>query len=72
MQLRYVFRVYPEPGRQGALARAFGCARVVFNDAVRARRDARAAGEKYPTSAALSKALICARPGVVAGARPKT
>ncbi len=50
--------MYPEPGQQGALARAFGCARVVFNDAVRARRDAHAAGERYPTSAVLSKTLI--------------
>ncbi|MGC4981189.1 RNA-guided endonuclease InsQ/TnpB family protein [Streptomyces sp. DT193] len=58
MQLRYVFRMYPEPGQRGALARAFGCARVVFNDAVRARRDARAAGKRYPTSAVLSKTLI--------------
>lgn len=50
--------MYPEPGQQNALARAFGCARVVFNDAVRARRDAHAAGEKYPTFAVLSKTLI--------------
>ncbi|MGO4205006.1 RNA-guided endonuclease InsQ/TnpB family protein [Rhodococcus sp. TAF43] len=28
------------------LARSFGCARVVFNDAIRARQDARTAGEK--------------------------
>ncbi|MFE9325236.1 RNA-guided endonuclease InsQ/TnpB family protein [Nocardia sp. NPDC006982] len=40
-----------------ALARTFGCARVVFNDALRARQDARAAGRAYPTDAALSKAL---------------
>ncbi|MCX5362961.1 transposase [Streptomyces sp. NBC_00124] len=58
MQLRYAFRLYPEPGQQGALARAFGCARVVFNDAVRTRRDARAAKEPYPTSKALSRALV--------------
>ncbi|MCX4646866.1 transposase [Streptomyces sp. NBC_01446] len=58
MQLRYAFRLYPEPGQQGALARAFGCARVVFNDAVRARRDARAAKEPYPTSKVLSRALV--------------
>ncbi|MGW0417620.1 RNA-guided endonuclease InsQ/TnpB family protein [Streptomyces sp. NPDC003015] len=58
MQLRYVFRMYPEPGQQRALVRAFGGARVVFNDAVRARRDAHAAGEKYPTSAVLSRTLI--------------
>ncbi|WP_455711907.1 helix-turn-helix domain-containing protein [Streptomyces bobili] len=43
MQLRYAFRLYPEPGQRAALARAFGCARVVFNDAVRAREERRAA-----------------------------
>jgi len=43
MQLRYAFRLHPEPGQRVALARAFGCVRVVFNDAVRAREDARAA-----------------------------
>ncbi len=58
VQLRYAFRLYPEPGQQTALARAFGCARVVFNDAVRARRDARAAKEPYPTSKVLSASLI--------------
>ncbi|MFD5652705.1 RNA-guided endonuclease InsQ/TnpB family protein [Streptomyces sp. NPDC127039] len=58
MQLRYTFRVHPEPGQRAALARAFGCARVVFNDAVRARRDAHAAGEPCPSGATLSKQLI--------------
>ncbi|NLU83806.1 RNA-guided endonuclease TnpB family protein [Rhodococcus sp. HNM0569] len=46
MQLRYQYRVYPTPGQQNALARSFGCARVVFNDALRARQDAFAAGMK--------------------------
>lgn len=58
MQLRYGFRLYPEPGQQAALARAFGCSRVVFNDAVRARRDAHAQGETYPGSKVLSRSLI--------------
>ena len=44
MQLRYSFRLYPSAGQRTALARAFGCARVVFNDALRARENARAAG----------------------------
>ncbi|MFD6858256.1 RNA-guided endonuclease InsQ/TnpB family protein [Rhodococcus sp. NPDC060090] len=44
MQLRYQYRVYPTPGQQNMLARSFGCARVVFNDALRARQDAYAAG----------------------------
>jgi putative transposase len=42
----YRYRAYPTPGQTQLLARAFGCARVVFNDALRARRDAHAAGEK--------------------------
>ncbi|MGW5755581.1 RNA-guided endonuclease InsQ/TnpB family protein [Nocardia rhamnosiphila] len=46
MQLRYNYRVYPTPGQQVSLARAFGCARVVYNDALRARRDAYVSGEK--------------------------
>ena len=36
MQLRYSFRLYPNAGQRAALARAFGCARVVYNDALRA------------------------------------
>ncbi|MFH8733908.1 MULTISPECIES: RNA-guided endonuclease InsQ/TnpB family protein [unclassified Streptomyces] len=58
MQLRYAFRLYPEPGQRLALGRAFGCARVVFNDAVRARQDAHAAGLPYPKAAELSQTLI--------------
>src|SRR5258708_3635102 len=54
VQLRYNFRLYPAPGQRQALARAFGCARVVFNDALRARQDARAAGLPYITDAELS------------------
>ncbi|MCX5184643.1 RNA-guided endonuclease TnpB family protein [Streptomyces sp. NBC_00268] len=58
MQLRYAFRLYPEPGQRLALARAFGCARVVYNDAVRAREDARRAGVPFPTAGVLSQKLI--------------
>ncbi|MCD0446740.1 transposase [Glycomyces sp. A-F 0318] len=41
-----------------SLARAFGSARVVFNDAVAARKQAHEQGLPYPTTAVLSKALI--------------
>jgi putative transposase len=58
MQLRYAFRLYPQPGQRLAPARAVGCARVVYNDAVRAREDARAAGEPFPKAAELSQKLI--------------
>jgi putative transposase len=58
MQLRYAFRLYPDAAQQAALARAFGCARVVFNDVVRAREDARKAGQPFPTAGQLSRKLI--------------
>ncbi|MCX4456275.1 transposase [Streptomyces sp. NBC_01340] len=58
MQLRYAFRLDPGPGQRAALARAFGCARVVYNDAVAAREQARREGTPYPGAAVLSKTLI--------------
>lgn len=58
MQLRYSFRLYPNGPQRLALARAFGCARVVYNDALRARETARAAGEPFPKTGDLSKLLI--------------
>jgi putative transposase len=58
MQLRCAFRLHPEAGQRIALGRTFGCARVVFNDAVRARQDAHAAGLPYPKDAELSQTLI--------------
>ena len=61
MQLRYNYRLYPTPGQQQALARAFGCARVVFNDGLRARQEAHAAGLPYLTGAELSARLTAAK-----------
>ncbi|MER7988486.1 RNA-guided endonuclease TnpB family protein [Streptomyces noursei] len=61
MQLRYSFRLYPNGPQRSALARAFGCARVVFNDALRTREDARAAGLPFVPSADLSKAVTVAK-----------
>jgi putative transposase len=58
VQLRYHFRVYPTPGQQIELARAFGCARVVFNDGLRLRRQAREQDLPYVTDAELSKRII--------------
>ncbi|MEU5938432.1 transposase [Micromonospora sp. NPDC047548] len=58
MRLRYNYRVYPTPGQQQELARAFGCARVVFNDGLRARQTARENGEKYLSDGDLSKQVI--------------
>ncbi|MEV6948565.1 RNA-guided endonuclease TnpB family protein [Streptomyces sp. NPDC051172] len=58
MQLRYAFRLYPTRGQQAALGRAFGCARVVYNDAVRARREADAQDLPCPKLGLLSRLLI--------------
>ncbi|MEU4152421.1 RNA-guided endonuclease InsQ/TnpB family protein [Streptomyces sp. NPDC026659] len=58
MQLRYSFRLYPGAGQRAALARAFGCARVVYNDALRARETARERGLPFPKTGDLSKTLI--------------
>lgn len=46
MQVRYRYRIYPTSGQQQALARVFGCARVVYNDCLRVRDEAYANGEK--------------------------
>ncbi|MGW4440620.1 RNA-guided endonuclease InsQ/TnpB family protein [Streptomyces sp. NPDC004596] len=58
MQLRYSFRLYPNTAQRMALARAFGCARVVYNDALRARETARSQGLAFPKTGDLSKQLI--------------
>jgi IS605 OrfB family transposase len=44
MQLRYRYRIHPTGEQRRALARAFGCARVVYNDGLRLREDAYKAG----------------------------
>src|SRR6266851_9846990 len=61
VQLRYNYRLYPSPGQRAAMARAFECARVVFNDALRLRQDAYAAGLPYLTDAEVSAALTAAK-----------
>ncbi|MFF8381788.1 RNA-guided endonuclease InsQ/TnpB family protein [Streptomyces sp. NPDC015661] len=58
MQLRYSYRVYPDATQRRALARAFGCARVVWNDCLRARKEAYEAGLPFVKSAELSKLHI--------------
>ncbi|MFB7056386.1 RNA-guided endonuclease InsQ/TnpB family protein [Streptomyces vinaceus] len=58
MKLRYNFRVYPNALQRQALAQAFGCTRVVWNDCLRARMAAHEAGLPYLKSAELSKQHI--------------
>ena len=38
MLLRYRYRCYPEPGQKTLLAKAFGCVRVVWNNALALNR----------------------------------
>jgi transposase len=47
MRLRYRFRLHPTPAQREALARAFGCARVVYNDGLRLRDEAYKAGRPW-------------------------
>ncbi|MBQ0895758.1 transposase [Micromonospora sp. U56] len=58
MQLRYNYRLYPDTAQRKAFARSFGCARVVFNDGLRARQTARENGEEYLSDGDLSKQVI--------------
>jgi putative transposase len=61
MQLRYNYRLDLTPGQVQALARLFGCVRVVFNDALRARRAAYQAGLPYITDGELSARLTASK-----------
>ncbi len=61
MKLRYNYRLYPTPGQRAALARAFGCARVMFNDGLRIREQAHAAGLPYIGHGELSARLTAAK-----------
>jgi putative transposase len=58
MQLRYNFRLDPTLGQRIALARAFGCARFVYNAALAARKASYEAGDGWIPGAVLSKQLI--------------
>jgi len=59
--LRYNYRLDPWPRHRNALGRAFGCARVVFNDGLAARQEAHEAGQPYVTDAELSARLTAAK-----------
>jgi putative transposase len=58
VQVRYNYRVEPTPSQRQLLAQAFGCARVVFNDGLRARQAAHLAGLPYIPDGELSKQVI--------------
>jgi putative transposase len=61
VQLRYSYRLDPRPRHRAALGKAFGCARVVFNDGLAARRQAHQAGQPYLTDAELSARLTAVK-----------
>ncbi|WP_369257565.1 RNA-guided endonuclease InsQ/TnpB family protein [Streptomyces sp. R35] len=58
MELRYTFRLEPGAGARAALSRTFGCARVVWNDALAVRRATHERGLPFPKTGDLSKLLI--------------
>lgn len=60
MQLRYRYRCYPSPVQSQAIARSFGCARVVWNDALALNTKLYADGQKYPGGSALQALVITA------------
>ncbi|HAA31733.1 MAG TPA: transposase, partial [Cyanobacteria bacterium UBA8553] len=47
MKLRYRYRIYPTDSQKIALAKLFGCVRVVWNDALAFCKEAYSRGEKY-------------------------
>jgi putative transposase len=53
--------MYPSPGQQQALARAFGCARVVYNDCLRLRDEAYVAGEKVSDTEVQRRVITLAK-----------
>ena len=61
MQLRYSYRLDPQPRHRAAFGKAFGCARVVFNDALAARHQAHQAGQPYLADSELSARLTAAK-----------
>ncbi|MFD7450899.1 RNA-guided endonuclease InsQ/TnpB family protein [Kitasatospora sp. NPDC059827] len=58
VHLRYSFRIYPTVGQRQLLARTFGCARVVYNDALALRRAAWKADRSRIATGALAKSVI--------------
>jgi putative transposase len=54
MKARYQFRIYPNPLQRRDLAKMFGCARVVWNDALGLCRQS----EKLPKNSELQKVCI--------------
>jgi IS605 OrfB family transposase len=58
MRLRYRYRLDPTRAQCWALARAFGCARVVYNDGLRLREAAYRARQPFIGDAELSRRVV--------------
>ncbi len=61
MQVSYRYRLYPGPAQQEALARVFGCARVVYNDCLRLREECRARGERISDTEVQRRVITLAK-----------
>jgi putative transposase len=57
MKVRYQYRCYPTESQKHALAKLFGCVRVVWNDTLAYCQDLYRQGEKKPKYTELSKRL---------------
>lgn len=61
VQARYRYRIEPTGVQRAGLARTFGCARVVFNDALRCRDQAYQAGEKITPTEVQRRVITVAK-----------
>lgn len=61
LKQRYRYRLYPTSSQATRLAQLFGCTRVVWNDALAECKKLYEAGQKYPGSAALMRALTATK-----------
>ena len=61
VQVRYRYRIYPTAWQQQALARAFGCARVVYNDCLRLRDACYTAGENISDTEVQRRVITLAK-----------
>ena len=59
--MRYRYRIEPTAAQQNMLGRVFGCARVVFNDALRVRNEAYRAGVKLSDSEIQRRVITAAK-----------
>jgi putative transposase len=61
MLVMYRYRIDPAPGQRQALARAFGCARVVYNDALIERQRAYQSGDKLSDTEVQRRVITLAK-----------